>query len=90
MGATTLNIGPEAHGDSGIFLQDRNELHCLSAGKGPMLLLVMHCDGRSCPTVDYRVIDPKAAKVISVQSAMDECDVDCAKKTLGMQVLQTQ
>ncbi|WP_334178658.1 hypothetical protein [Pseudoxanthomonas sp.] len=86
MGATTLTIGPEAHGNSGIFLQDRNELHCLSTGKGQMLLLAMHCDGRSCPIVDYRVVDPKAARVISAQSAMDECDLPCAEKALGVSV----
>lgn len=86
MGATTLTIGPEAHGNSGIFLQDRNELHCLGTDKGAMLLLAMHCDGRSCPMVDYRVIDPKTAKVINTQNSFDECDLACAEKSLGTSI----
>lgn len=85
-GKSSLTIGPGAKGNSGIYLQDRNKLHCLSTPTGPKLVLALYCDGRSCAPVDYRVIDPSTAKVIGRLSSMDECDAKCATKALGTEI----
>lgn len=84
-GKSALTISPQTDSGSGsgIFLQDRNKLHCLSSPTGPKLVLVMICHARSCAPIDYRVIDPKTTKVISKQDNMDECDAICATKALG-------
>lgn len=83
-GKSVLTISPESNTHSGIFLQDRNQLHCLSTPQGSKLVLAMECDGRSCARVDYRVIDPKTTKVVSGQDASEECDSECAQKALGV------
>ena len=62
-GNSTLKISPDPDSGSNIFLQDRNKLHCVITPSGPKLILAMYCYGRSCAPVDYRVIDPKTAKV---------------------------
>lgn len=85
-GKSTLTISPQTDSGTGIFLQDRNKLHCVSSPTGLKLVLVMTCYARSCAPVDYRVIDPKTAKVISQQDHMDECDEVCAKKALGAEL----
>lgn len=84
---TTLTIGGEA--TSGIYLQDQNKLHCLASPKGPRLVLASYCFGRDCAEVDYRIIDPATARVISRQTSMEECGETCAEKALGMK-LQTE
>jgi hypothetical protein len=81
---TTLTIGGEP--TSGIYLQDQNKLHCLASPKGPRLVLASYCFGRDCAEVDYRVIDPAAARVISSQNSAEECDEACAEKALGMKL----
>ena len=85
-GRTSLTIGPGPEGNAKVFLQDRNKLHCLTTPKGPRLILSMYCFARSCAPVDYRVIDPATAKVVSNQDGMDECDQACAGKALGLVV----
>lgn len=80
-GKATLSIG--ADGNAGIFLQDQNRLHCVSTPSGQRLVLVSDCFGRGCAPVDYRVINPATAKVISRQNSADECDEACAQKALG-------
>lgn len=80
----TLTIGGEAA--SGIYLQDQNKLHCLTSPRGPRLVLASYCFGRDCAEVDYRVIDPATARVISRQTSMEECDEACAEKALGMKL----
>lgn len=85
-GAASLTIDEKPHSGTPIYLQDRNKLHCVSTPTGPKLLVVMHCFGSRCASVDYRVIDPKTAKVISKQDDMDECNVACAQKALGAPV----
>ena len=82
-GKTSLTIGPGPEGNAKIFLQDRNKLHCLSTPKGPRLILAMYCFARACALLDYRVIDPATAKVVSKQDGMEECDQACARKALG-------
>lgn len=82
-GKSSLTISPDPNSGSAIFLQDRNKLHCVATPTGPKLLLAMICDARSCAPVDYRVIDPKTAKVINRLDNMDECDVACAQQALG-------
>lgn len=77
----TLTIGDESA--SGIYLQDQNKLHCLASPKGPRLVLASYCFGRDCAEVDYRVIDPATARVISQQTSAEECDEACAEKALG-------
>ena len=86
---SSLTIGPSPDGNAGIFLQDRNALHCISTPKGPKLVLAMYCDGRACAPVDYRVIDPNATRVISKQDPSDECDVACAQRALGTTLPRT-
>lgn len=54
-----------------------------SGKKGLRLVLVRYRFARYCAPVDDRVIDPATAKVISRQSADDECDARCAEKALG-------
>lgn len=83
-GKSRLTIGPVPEAGSTIFLQDRNKLHCMGTPNGPKLVLAMICYGRSCAPVDYRVIDPKTAKVINRLDNMDECDTACAEKALGV------
>ena len=85
-GKSSLKISPDTDSGSGIFLQDRNKLHCVSTPTGPKLILAMYCYGRSCAPVDYRVIDPSTAKVINKLDNMDECDAQCARQTLGIAV----
>jgi hypothetical protein len=80
-GSARLVIG--ADGQSGIFLQDENKLHCVDTAKGHSLVLASYCFGRSCAPVDYRVIDPKTAKVLGKPNAMDECGSACAQSALG-------
>ena len=63
-GKSSLKISPDTDSGSGIFLQDRNKLHCVSTPGGAKLLLAMYCYGTSCAPVDYRVIHPSTAKVI--------------------------
>lgn len=82
-GESSLTISPDPHSGSIIFLQDRNKLHCVATPAGPKLVLAMYCDARACAPVDYRVIDPKTAKVIHKLDNMDECDASCAEKALG-------
>lgn len=82
-GKSTLTISPQTDSGSGIFLQDRNKLHCVSTPAGPKLVLFMICYARSCAPIDYRVIDPRTAKVVSKQDSMEECDKACAEKILG-------
>ena len=77
----SLTIGGESA--SGIYLQDQNKLHCVASPKGPRLVLASYCFGRDCAEVDYRVIDPATARVISQQTSMEECDEACAEKELG-------
>lgn len=83
-GSARLVIG--ADGESGIFLQDENKLHCVDTPKGRRLVLASYCFGRSCVPVDYRVIDPKTAKVLGKLNNMDECDRTCAEKALGQRL----
>lgn len=78
----TLTIGSET--TSGIYLQDQNKLHCLAGPKGPRLVLASYCFGRDCAEIDYRVIDPTAARVISQQTSMEECNEACAEMALGV------
>lgn len=85
-GKASLKISPDPESGSVVFLQDRNKLHCVSTPTGPKLLLSMICYARSCATLDYRVIDPATAKVISKQDNMEECDAVCARKALGVPV----
>ena len=85
-GKAYLKIGPGPEGSAKVFLQDRNKLHCLSTPKGPRLILAMVCFARSCAPLDYRVIDPATAKVVSKHDGMDECDMVCASKALGVAV----
>lgn len=80
----TLTIGGES--TSGVYLQDQNKLHCLASPKGPRLVLASYCFGRDCAEVDYRIIDPATARVISQQTSADECDEACAEKALGIQL----
>lgn len=82
-GKSSLTISPDPDSGSTIFLQDRNKLHCVSTPAGSKLVLAMYCDGRSCAPVDYRVIDPKTAKVINKLDSMEECEATCAQKALG-------
>jgi hypothetical protein len=78
---STLTIGGESATD--IYLQDQNKLHCLASPNGPRLVLASYCFGRDCAEVDYRVIDPAAARVISSQNSVEECDKACAERALG-------
>ncbi len=80
-GKASITIGGEVSSD--IFLQEQNKLHCLSTPTGPRLVLAGYCFARFCAPVDYRVIDPTTAKVISRQNADNECDAGCAEKALG-------
>lgn len=80
-GNAVLLIG--GSGSAGIFLQDENRLHCVSTPRGQRLVLVSDCFGRGCAPIDYRVINPATAKVISQQNAAEECDRACAEKALG-------
>lgn len=80
----TLTIGGESA--SGIYLQNQNKLHCLASPKGPRLVLASYCFGRSCAEVDYRVIEPATARVISSQNSAEECDDACAEQALGMKL----
>lgn len=82
-GKSSLTISPDPNSGSTIFLQDRNKLHCVSTPAGPKLVLAMYCDGRSCAPVDYRVIEPRTAKVLNKLDNMDECDAGCAEQALG-------
>lgn len=77
----TLTIGGES--TSGIYLQDQNKLHCLASPKGSRLVLASYCFGRDCAEIDYRVIDPATARVVSQQTPADECDEVCAERALG-------
>jgi hypothetical protein len=83
-GKSTLAIG--GNRTTTIFLQDENALHCLPTPKGPKLVLASYCFGRDCAPVDYRVIDPSTAKVISRQNSADECDEVCTEKALGLKL----
>lgn len=85
-GKSVLKISPDPENVSGIFLQDRNKLHCVRTPSGPKLILAMFCYARACAPVDYRVIDPKTAKVINKLDNMDECDALCAQKALGVRL----
>ena len=85
-GKSVLKISPGPENVSGIFLQDRNKLHCVNTPSGPKLILAMFCYARACAPVDYRVIDPKTAKVINKLDNMEECDALCAQKALGVQL----
>ena len=82
-GKASLKISPDPDSSSGIYLQDRNKLHCITTPTGAKLLLAMLCYARSCAPVDYRVIDTSTAKVINKLNDMDECDAACAQKALG-------
>ena len=88
-GKASLKISPDPDSGSGIYLQDRNRLHCITTSTGDKLLLAMYCYGRSCAPVDYRVIDASTAKVINKLNDMDECDAACAEKTLGVSLPAT-
>ncbi|PZQ33272.1 MAG: hypothetical protein DI562_02055 [Stenotrophomonas acidaminiphila] len=85
-GSRTLTVGPGPKGNAGVFLQDRNTLDCVDTPKGPKLLLTLYCDGRACAPMDYRVIDPNGAQILSTQDNLDECDTACAEKALGTSV----
>jgi hypothetical protein len=83
-GKASLTIGGEISSD--IFLQDQNKLHCLPTPKGPRLVLAGYCFARFCAPVDYRVINPTTAKVISRQNPDGECDARCAEMALGLKL----
>lgn len=83
-GKSSLIISRDPNSDSGIFLQDRSKLHCVSTPTGPKLILATYCFARYCTPVDYRVIDPNTAKVIHKLNDMNECDAACAQKALGV------
>ncbi|TQM03685.1 hypothetical protein FB548_3645 [Pseudoxanthomonas sp. 3HH-4] len=85
-GSRTLTVGPGPEENAGIFLQDRNTLDCVETSSGPKLVLTLYCDRRACAPVDYRVIDPSNAQIISRQDTFDECDAMCAESALGTSV----
>ncbi len=85
-GKSVLKISPDAENVSGIFLQDRNKVHCVRTPSGPKLILAMYCHANACAPVDYRIIDAKTAKVINKLDNMDECDARCAQIALGVQL----
>lgn len=73
-------------GEQAQFFQDANQVACLDTPKGPMLVVKATCYGTSCIPDDFRVIDPKTAKVVSKGTAENGCDTACAEKALGMRL----
>ena len=82
-GANKLTLSGEA--DS-IFFQDMNQVACLTTPKGPLLVVKATCSGSSCIPDDFRVVDPKTAKIVSKGTPDDGCDTACAEKALGMRL----
>lgn len=68
------------------FFQDANQVACLDTPKGPMLVAKATCFATSCIPDDFRVIDPKTAKVVSKGTPDDGCNTACAEKALGVRL----
>jgi hypothetical protein len=80
-GARTLVIGE----DGRPLLEDRSALACVDAKAGPRLVLLTYCDGRSCPSSNYFVIDPGMATILT-NAEYGECPLSCAETALGMRL----
>lgn len=64
------------------FLQDRTMLACMDTPKGKRLVVATFCDGRSCEPVEYAIVDPSNADLLSPRNGIS-CTSECAVKLIG-------
>lgn len=72
--------------DGGIPLENSAQVHCVTTPNGALLVVAAHCASSYCLPINYTVIDPASAKIVSVGDGEWGCDGACAEKVLGTQL----
>lgn len=90
-GSITITAGGKtlrADKDSGgtIPMENFAQVHCVATPNGARLVVAAHCASSYCLPINYTVIDPATAEIVSVGDGEWGCDGACAEKALGTQL----